>query len=375
MIREPWGGSEELWADMARIALEKKYTVIHSTFEFDKVAFKEQDLINKGLIHIKRRGFIKPGTPAFKRIPMKLLIRLKNLISNPFESVFRFSPDYVLYNGTCYSIADENMLLNILQKKKVPFGILGHFNRDDGTDINSKKASILKQVLQTATNAFFISQRSKNVTEQKINSSIENGIVVRNPVNMPSTEIVAFPKSNTVQFATVGNLRIIHKGQDIILDIFTQPQWKKRDWHLNIYGSGEDEFQLKEMAATLGLDDKVTFHGSVTDIRKLWANNHILLMPSRMEGMPLAIVEAMLCGRPSVVTDVGGHKEWIENGIEGWIAAKATVDSYSKALEEAWQQKDKWEQVGISAHDKAMKLYEPEPGKKLLDLILKSVQD
>ena len=92
-------------------------------------------------------------------------------------------------------------------------------------------------------------------------------------------------------------------------------------------------------------------------------------MPSRMEGMPLAIVEAMLCGRPSVVTDVGGHKEWIENGIEGWIAAKATVDSYSKALEEAWQQKDKWEQVGISAHDKAMKLYEPEPGKKLLDLI------
>ncbi len=145
--------------------------------------------------------------------------------------------------------------------------------------------------------------------------------------------------------------------------------WKTRSWHLNIYGSGADENYLKKLCDEDNLADRVSFHGQVNDIRALWQKNHILLMPSRMEGMPLAIVEAMLCGRPCVVTNVGGISEWIEENRSGFIAESITPDSFEKALERAWQRKDQWKEMGKYAHERARHLYDPNPGKTLFDLI------
>ncbi len=51
----------------------------------------------------------------------------------------------------------------------------------------------------------------------------------------------------------------------------------------------------------------------------IWAANHLLVMPSRFEELPLAMVEAMLCARPVVATDVAGHKEIIEEGVTGFL--------------------------------------------------------
>ena len=45
----------------------------------------------------------------------------------------------------------------------------------------------------------------------------------------------------------------------------------------------------------------------------LGVRNHLLVLPSRAEGTPIALVEAMICARPAVVTDVGGNVEWLED--------------------------------------------------------------
>ena len=125
MIREPWGGSEELWADMAREAMKHGVKVIHSTYKFDTISPKEKQLIELGLIHITRRGFIKPGTPTPIRILRKLINRFLNIFSNPFDSLFNHKPDYIIYNGTCYSISGEKMLLRRLKQGKRHSAILG----------------------------------------------------------------------------------------------------------------------------------------------------------------------------------------------------------------------------------------------------------
>src|SRR5690606_28954690 len=106
----------------------------------------------------------------------------------------------------------------------------------------------------------------------------------------------------------------------------------------------------------------------------VWAVNHLLLMPSLMEGMPLAVVEAMLCARPCVATDVGGHKEWITEGQEGFIADGAATDAISSALERAWQARSQWEAMGLAAHRKALSLYDPQPGSTLLQLIMETAK-
>ena len=85
--------------------------------------------------------------------------------------------------------------------------------------------------------------------------------------------------------------------------------------------------------------------------------------------MPLAVVEAMICGRPALVTDVGGHSEWITDGVEGFVAPAASVASLEKTMEICWQQKHNWEQMGLAAHKKALQLYDPNPGQTLLDLM------
>ena len=88
-----------------------------------------------------------------------------------------------------------------------------------------------------------------------------------------------------------------------------------------------------------------------------------------MEGMPLAVVEAMICGRPCVGTDVGGIAEWIEEGRSGFIAEAQPFTSFGNSIERAWLQLNNWQQIGINAHERAMSLYDPEPGKTLLRLI------
>ena len=61
------------------------------------------------------------------------------------------------------------------------------------------------------------------------------------------------------------------------------------------------------LAEKFDIADRVTFHGHVNDIREdIWAKNHILVMPSYYEGMPIALVEAMLSGRTAIVTDFQG---------------------------------------------------------------------
>jgi glycosyltransferase involved in cell wall biosynthesis len=74
-----------------------------------------------------------------------------------------------------------------------------------------------------------------------------------------------------------------------------------------------------------------------------------------------------------VGTDVGGIAEWIEEGKSGFIAEAPTVASFGKAMERAWEHLNEWEVMGRNAHERAMQLYDPQPGKTLLKLITESI--
>jgi L-malate glycosyltransferase len=376
MIREPWGGSEELWAAMAAKALQQGHTIVHSTFRFSQVADKEKQLIEKGLLHIPRRGFVPPGTAVPIRWLKKAWYLLLNKLDNPFSRLLATKPDLVIYNGTAYSIAAEKDLLRILNKKQIPWCIIGHFSADNRREFGDKEAAILRQCYQQAQKVFFVSQRTLNTAVRQLSMPIPNAMVVRNTVNLDNISLVPYPaQTDTLKLALVGNLLTIHKGQDLVLEILASDKWRNRNVQLNIYGQGPDEQYLKNLVAFYQLQHRVTFFGKVKDIRALWADNHILLMPSHTEGMPLAVVEAMICGRPCVVTDVGGHTEWVQEGSEGFIAEAASVHSFGNAMERAWQQRHQWRELGLQANKKALQLYGEDPAKTFFDVIQQLVKD
>lgn len=370
MIRDSWGGSEELWYEMAKEALLINYNVIHISYKHNPIHPKMKELISKGLISYQRPSYVETSKSDFVKFINLSINFIRKKIDNSFEKVFRGNPDIVFYNGTCYSIANEKKLLKMLIAPKFKFFLLGHYNDEKANLFSDTELKKLRFAYLKCSKIFFVSQRSLKTSEKYLNLDLKNAYIVKNPVNMSDMTIIPFPSlSGIVQMALVGNLITVHKGQDMILNILKESKWKNRLWHLNIYGNGPEEVLLKKMCAEFSLEERVTFHGKVNDIRQLWQHNHLLLMPSRMEGMPLAVVEAMICGRPSVVTDVGGITDWITEDETGFIASNTDIKSISRAIEKAWVHRELWEQMGIAAHIRALELYDPHPGKTLLNLI------
>lgn len=372
IVKETWGGSEELWAAAASELLDQGHSVVISALSPLRDSSKIQDLERKNARLIVRRGYIEPGLTAQKRIPKKIILFLINKLSNPYKKLFKENPDVLVYTGACDSLKHDPYFLKILYASKKPLIIINQVHTEYQKTFDDHEAEVLKKAFHYSRKNLFVSQRNKEVMERFLADTIPNSQVIRNPINLEAVGPVEFPVSGKIQFAIVANLLINHKGQDILFEIVSREPWTSRDWHLNIYGSGVDEKFLKQLAAFYKISDKVTFHGRVQDIRQVWRTNHILLMPSRLEGMPLAIVEAMLCGRPVVTTDVAGHTEWIREGIDGFIAGGANVNSFGKAMERAWQQKDQWQTLGKNGYEWALRLYDASPGKTLADLILKA---
>jgi glycosyltransferase involved in cell wall biosynthesis len=369
MIRDAWGGSEELWYEMAKVALKQGHKVIHVSYETPDKHHKTKELEALGLVRILRPGWVPPNAPAFIKFAYLTKNYLRKKLNSPIKKLFGHKPDIVLYNGTCYSIAKEKELLKCAEASSSSFFIIGHFNNERIKEINDAEAETVKQGYRLSKKVFFVSERNLETAVRHLCTTIPNAEIIRNPVNLSSTDPLPFPPvENTIQFACVGNLVTVHKGQDIL--IVALSKWQQKNWTLNIYGNGPDKVYLQNLSAYLGLEKQIIFHGTVTDIRQIWKQNQALLMPSHMEGMPLAVVEAMLCGRICIATDVGGHKEWITHSKNGFLAEAATIPCLLKSLDAAYAQRESWEQMGADARQTALKLYDPYAGTNLLNRII-----
>jgi glycosyltransferase involved in cell wall biosynthesis len=138
---------------------------------------------------------------------------------------------------------------------------------------------------------------------------------------------------------------------------------------LRIYGDGPDRKYLESLAHYYTLAPRIEFMGFVDNVKSIWSSCHLMVMPSRSEALPIALIEAMVCGRPAVVTDAGGISEWVEDGRTGFIAEAASVKSFGAALERAWTQNSALETMGMKARGIALKRVDQQPGKTLLDMV------
>jgi len=369
MAAHSWGGSEELWADLAKEAILEGHEVFISIYNWKEALHpKIAKLQNSGtLIHKRTRVSYTNITGKIKGKLNQILFAERQL--NNF--IKKSKPDIVFISTGGVCDLEIGFLQSFLLKLKEPFSIVFHVNPDDYSMPYNKIISARK-VLDKAKNLYFVSNRMRQIAERQLAYNFSDSEIVANPVNMQEIGILPFPKTKTIQMAIVGRLSVNIKGQSVLLQILSSVYWKTKDWHLNIYGKGPDENIIKDLINFYKLNNKVTLHGHVNDIRKdIWAKNHILLMPSYYEGMPIALIEAMLCGRTAVATDVGGNMEVLNHLESGFIAEAPTVYSFDKAMKLAWKNRHKWNDMGKDAFKSASKLYDENPGKELLIKLLK----
>ena len=141
--------------------------------------------------------------------------------------------------------------------------------------------------------------------------------------------------SKEKRFLFVGQL-IRGKGVDTLLDAFFQIR------HLNvaldICGDGRQRAELEKFADKLGLSHKVFFHGKVSsdDLSAYYENTYAVVVPSRApETFNLVGLEAMKHSKAVIATDVGGIREWLEDGLTGYLFPSNDVNRLGDILEDA----------------------------------------
>ncbi len=118
---------------------------------------------------------------------------------------------------------------------------------------------------------------------------------------------------------TVGRL-VWDKAHDILLDAFALLGEEMDEWRLVVVGDGKMREALESQAISLGISKRVDWHGLVREPHVLYGSASIFAMPSRVEGMPNSLLEAMGCGLPVIVSDgAPGPLELVENEVTGLV--------------------------------------------------------
>ncbi len=107
----------------------------------------------------------------------------------------------------------------------------------------------------------------------------------------------------------------------------------RQPFHLLFVGSGPTLASVQDRARALGLADRTTFAGNRSDVPELLRQSAIFALPTRWEGFPISILEAMRAGLPVVASDVGGVREAVIDGENGFLIDQTDTAAFQRALE------------------------------------------
>lgn len=123
----------------------------------------------------------------------------------------------------------------------------------------------------------------------------------------------------------VGRL-VPQKGFDLLIEAFAAVAQRHPDWSLVIVGQGPEEARLRGMAGGLLGRGTVTFQGAVTDLERFYRSAGLFVLPSRFEGFPNALLEAMASGCAVIAANCpAGPAEIVRQGIDGVLVPPEDV--------------------------------------------------
>jgi glycosyltransferase involved in cell wall biosynthesis len=341
-----WGGSENLWAQTAKRLAGEGHQVYASVVRCGGPRPELAKLRASGVTVSERPQSL---VPIWAKVAQKLGLTLsqKVLRSGPRRWLAAIRPDLVcVSNGDVAYGTDWLRDCQALGIGCVNVAQANHEQYWPADDL----ADELRRVFMAAQRCFFVSEGNLRLFEKQIAQSLPNAEVVRNPFNVRWDAQCPWPSGSQVwQLACIGRLEPYAKGQDLLMEVLSRAEWRERAISVSIYGQGPFETSLRRLAEHHGLSGRVRFCGHVDDVEAVWAGHHALIMPSRYEGLPLVMVEAMLCARPVIATDVAGHRELIDEGVTGFLAEAPTTHLLAAAMERAWNRRAEWQSMGAEA--------------------------
>ncbi|GCF08217.1 glycosyltransferase family 4 protein [Dictyobacter arantiisoli] len=220
-----------------------------------------------------------------------------------------------------------------------------------------KKSDAFYHVLSNRSRTYMISNgfRAAKITH------IPNGIDIEKFA--PVAELRPDPTQPERDILCVARLQY-PKGVDVLLHAWKRLMSAPAEWRtqlkprLLIAGTGQSEAQLKQLTHALALDESVVFLGSCNDVIPLLQRAWGFVLPSRWEGMPNALLEAMSCGLPCIATRVSGSEDIVNDGDNALLVEPEDPVALALALQRLIADTELTRQLALAGRATVIKDYQ-----------------
>jgi glycosyltransferase involved in cell wall biosynthesis len=268
------------------------------------------------------------------------IVGLMNFISAG-KKLSSISPQ-ILYSQLMESNFLGYFLVNTFLKNSFHvIGIRGYLNLN-----NNFVAKLFRHVVKNSKLVIVNSTKLVDYFPDKL-SEHPNVLTISNGVYMRS-----MTSGNTDGIPTVSVLSNFHdyKGHDLLLDSLSMIHSPLR---LHLIGEGPKLSEMKRRSALLPAHIQLIFHGLTMDPASTLSASDFLVLPSRHEGLPNAVLEAMSMGLPVVAFDIPGVNELILHEITGLLVKPFEIKPLAQAIERLATNSSFREQLGRQAHSRA----------------------
>ncbi len=364
MTGVPWGGSEVLWSRVAHRLLDAHLdvTVNYRWWENEPRALSE--LRSAGASVWLRRDPTWRSWPYRLKPPFDLEDETKHLQ----RWITREQPNAVMV--TLGYHLDPVLPASELIRRGIPYAINVQSVSTDTLD--DQYLDEFRMAYTHARKVYFVSHENRVRVETNLAMKLENAVVIDNPFNVSWNANPDWPSDEDGwRLACVARIHYASKGQDVLIQLLSQEKWRNRNLSVHLFGNPQGNLrQTQELIERFNLQASLQIAGYAEYVEAVWAKHHGLVLPSRFEGAALAVVEALLCNRICITTDVGRNRELIDDGESGFIAPAATEELFDQTLEAAWQQREQWQSMGQLAGVRVRERYGDDPVAAFQDEIM-----
>jgi sugar transferase (PEP-CTERM/EpsH1 system associated) len=186
----------------------------------------------------------------------------------------------------------------------------------------------------------FVSREVEAFYHERLGLDPARGQVVRNGVDLSPFDAAVDPGEvreriglprDAVVAGVVGRLDE-RKGHRYFLEAFALLAGREPALRGLVVGEGREGAAIEARHAALGLGERVRLLGYWPSLAEALAATDVFVLPSLMEGHPLAVLEAMAAGKPVVATRVGGNPEAVEDGVTGLLVPPRDPEALANAI-------------------------------------------
>jgi glycosyltransferase involved in cell wall biosynthesis len=157
-------------------------------------------------------------------------------------------------------------------------------------------------------------------------------------------------------------------GVDILALAFVMAAKQNEKINLTLAGGGSQAQAIRNILSRGGVLERVQFAGQLSqkDLPDWYNEADLYVSPSHVDGTSVSLLEALACGTPVLVSDIPGNKEWVQDGLNGWLYADGNAQALSEKMLAAFLQPERLGEIGRAGRQSVQERGDWEKNESLL---------